>query len=51
MSLQEKLEMMRVECDEMRGREKQYMEQCQREADHKIQVRAQRVGLPRFGEE
>ncbi len=36
--LQEKLEMMRVECDEMRRREKQYMEQCEREADLKIQV-------------
>ena len=30
--------MMRVECDEMKRREKQYMEQCQRDAEIKIQV-------------
>ena len=30
--------MMRVECEEMKRREKQYMEQCQREAEIKIQV-------------
>ena len=30
--------MMRVECDEMKRREKQYMEQCQHDAEIKIQV-------------
>ena len=33
--------MMRVECDEMKRREKQYMEQCQRDAEIKIQVSEQ----------
>ena len=30
--------MLRTECDAMKQREKQYMEQCQRDSDVKIQV-------------